>query len=726
MIGIMAKNTQTTPPWLADDPTTNDELDRKTFVGAIEAVLRRVQIQSLSSVLALVGPWGSGKSTILQMLSAKLGSQVDSGSGVPWVVAEFNPWTYSGAESLQAGFFAELRDAFPEDDKWKDARSSISRLGKVVTPIAALAGLIGVDGSSVVGALFDEATAFSASKAKKQIEAALVKLQTPVLVVLDDLDRLTSDELLQVFKLVRLVGRLPHVYYLLSYDEQTLIDLLDNTDLIGGQRKRRALDYLEKIVQVRLDLPPLRDYQVDEIVERSVLDLVALHSLSYTADDRSRFQRTFEDVLRDHFLTIRSIRRFFGQVDAFLPSIVGEMDFVDFMLLTWFRINEPGVYALVHAHKSEVLGLRGLSLRRLTAEDPDAARARWAEMLIRAGVAEYQVDEVFYLLGTLFPAVKRIDDAGKSRGTIAEAKPARVANPDYFDRYFAFGVPVEDLPDSIVAEGLRQLAAGQKQEAFALVDAAARANTARTIRKVAAYLAEQPINFERGVDWLRDIYTDVSTAEGPFWIAQDRIEALLSQMFVSSPESAERAAVALSNTDFGLKLVASTVQLLVAARYGSVAAVASENELGARLMPVVSTLICNRFESYKTTEPLELPDEVWYLVWPWSAFNYSEMRKFFDAQLSHGRWGILDTLARLVSTSLSYQGGPPSIAGFEYETVNAFVDVRQAIGALDTEIASSTADADDFRNTVASKTARREYVLATLQRLKAQFERAGG
>ncbi len=44
--------------------------------------------------------------------------------------------------------------------------------------------------------------------------------------ILDDLDRLTAEELMQVFKLVRLVGRLPYVYYLLGYDEQTLVDLI--------------------------------------------------------------------------------------------------------------------------------------------------------------------------------------------------------------------------------------------------------------------------------------------------------------------------------------------------------------------------------------------------------------------------------------------------------------------------------------------------------------------
>lgn len=63
--------------------------------------------------------------------------------------------------------------------------------------------------------------------------------------ILDDLDRLAPDELLLVFKLVRLIGRLPNVYYLLCYDEQTLLDTLSRSALVGGS-EGRAREYMEK------------------------------------------------------------------------------------------------------------------------------------------------------------------------------------------------------------------------------------------------------------------------------------------------------------------------------------------------------------------------------------------------------------------------------------------------------------------------------------------------
>jgi hypothetical protein len=118
--------------------------------------------------------------------------------------------------------------------------------------------VVGVDASGTVG-LVGALIAGDRSPEKLRAEAAdgLAGLEHPILVVLDDLDRLDPDELLFTFKLVRMLGRLPNVYYLIAYDEDTLLDILRRTDLVGDA-PGRAQQYLEKMVQVRLDVPPAR------------------------------------------------------------------------------------------------------------------------------------------------------------------------------------------------------------------------------------------------------------------------------------------------------------------------------------------------------------------------------------------------------------------------------------------------------------------------------------
>ncbi|WP_399136029.1 P-loop NTPase fold protein [Streptomyces sp. NBUA17] len=57
--------------------------------------------------------------------------------------------------------------------------------------------------------------------------------------ITDDLGRLAPEELLVVFKPVRLAGHLPNVYYPISTDEQTLQDVLQRTDPVGSKRPTR-------------------------------------------------------------------------------------------------------------------------------------------------------------------------------------------------------------------------------------------------------------------------------------------------------------------------------------------------------------------------------------------------------------------------------------------------------------------------------------------------------
>src|SRR5215208_3911810 len=51
-------------------------------------------------VISLMGPWGSGKTSVLNLVDAELGENVE--------VLRFNPWLFSGAQELVARFFAEL------------------------------------------------------------------------------------------------------------------------------------------------------------------------------------------------------------------------------------------------------------------------------------------------------------------------------------------------------------------------------------------------------------------------------------------------------------------------------------------------------------------------------------------------------------------------------------------------------------------------------------------
>ncbi|MFF4234127.1 P-loop NTPase fold protein [Streptomyces sp. NPDC001820] len=440
-----------------DEPFLNQEegpdlLGHEQYAQHAIKLLQRVRAQTETGVLALIGPWGSGKSTVLGKVIRQLPGEDSDES---WLVAELNPWLYSDLESLTAALFSEIRAALPKGERWSEARQKIGGFGQAISPLGKLTALIGLDSESLIEAASDRVSGdASASAAKRKAEEALRQAGSPVLVVMDDLDRLTPDELLLVFKLVRLVGHLPNVYYLISFDEQTLLDVLRRSDLVGDSEPR-AREFLEKIVQVRLDLPAFRERDADVLVDRSLTAVLNSHSLALTPAEQRRFSEAYFRNLQGRLRTPRAIKRFFGQVDATLGSLAGNVDLVDFLLVTFLRTSEPGAYRILGRHRAELTGTSFDPTARRD-EQPGQRADRWRTRLREAGVAEEHLQSVLGLMSMLFAPVRQA--LGDGGDTQAIGLRRGVGNIDYFDRYMVFGVPDDDLPETAFELGLQHLA----------------------------------------------------------------------------------------------------------------------------------------------------------------------------------------------------------------------------------------------------------------------------
>ena len=131
----------------------------------------------------------------------------------------------------------------------------------VVSGLSLIPGVgstLGTVGNMAVG-VADQAAARNAQRPMQQVFEDLTEtLGNWGSVYLSSWTTLTGSSLTScftLFKAIRLVASFPGVYYLLAYDEQTVIDILTDTP-IAGKDQGRAIAYLEKIVQVPLVLPP--------------------------------------------------------------------------------------------------------------------------------------------------------------------------------------------------------------------------------------------------------------------------------------------------------------------------------------------------------------------------------------------------------------------------------------------------------------------------------------
>ncbi len=103
---------------LADDPISDpsaDMLNRRSFAGQVVEVIRLLPARESSTVMALIGPWGSGKSSLLELVTQAL----ELRHSEEWKVVNFNPWEASSLDGLMVSFFEAISSAIPDELKKK-------------------------------------------------------------------------------------------------------------------------------------------------------------------------------------------------------------------------------------------------------------------------------------------------------------------------------------------------------------------------------------------------------------------------------------------------------------------------------------------------------------------------------------------------------------------------------------------------------------------------------
>ncbi|MGP5176810.1 KAP family P-loop NTPase fold protein [Psychrobacter aquimaris] len=262
----------------ADRPITTieeDLLGRSGFSTDLANAMASWQGKD-SLVVALHGNWGSGKSSIKNMALI----QLENISEDKPTVIEFSPWEWAAQEKITASFFEEISKSvgrIDESESGKKLAALLKKYGRylntgetVVTGLSSalpllfvLAALVGISGNIsdedwisntssavllVLGgwvaalkwgrSIIDnitgniEATTKEKEQSLRDIREDLTKLllsrKAPLIVVMDDLDRLTSAQLRMVFQLIKANLEFPNMVFLLLFQRDIVEDKMND------------------------------------------------------------------------------------------------------------------------------------------------------------------------------------------------------------------------------------------------------------------------------------------------------------------------------------------------------------------------------------------------------------------------------------------------------------------------------------------------------------------
>lgn len=316
-----------------------DLLERKGFVARLaDSLISPATGKATGVVVGVTGPWGSGKSSILNMLAEAVEEKYETAH-----VVRFDPWLVSGRNDLVSEFISELLTTFdPDDQRQKAIIGTLTKYGNILAPIAnfwnPLAGAATAGGLKAVGELFGREQ--SLSSLRKTLMQQLAKLDSPVVVLIDELDRVEDSEIRTVAQLVRSVADFPGISYVIAYDVNRVIQAL-GAGVAERERAERGRSYLEKIVQFAFPLPIMFTEELERLLVAELTALTKTVSLPPKFDQSERFKEAIALLFRHTLSTPRDIKRLTGTFHV-LASMVGrEVDWVDLLVFSSLMSKAP-------------------------------------------------------------------------------------------------------------------------------------------------------------------------------------------------------------------------------------------------------------------------------------------------------------------------------------------------------------------------------------------------
>lgn len=461
-----------------------DSLDRESFSNHLgDAICNWKDNGSL--VIALNGEWGVGKSSIINMAVNHINYEVSTEK--PTIVF-FNPWIYSDLKNLTSEFFMELskeleiQNQTTRDKKIAEKLKLYSDLLNVLPEKSIVKatyekfligiGIAGISLSSItdwlgipikilklilliggVGLIFitlakgslknlssyfetrSTIKAKTAFDLKQEITNELLERNKKLVIIIDDIDRLTKEEILEIFRLIKINADFPNTIYLLSFDKAVVEKSLDVSLGISGAR------YLEKIIQVTFDVPDAKinkiyKYFFDELT--NILSKLPNSVRNFFSSDSSYWGNIFNAGIKCFFKNLRHVKRFTNSLEFNISQMykgdVLEVNPVDFIAIEAIRVFVPKFYNFMRQNKE-------LFTSTLNSRYSQNNRQNQLKEAISNYTGDYE-KTIIELLKLLFPQLEGILERGYStygpEHIPVWTRALRVCSPTHFDSYFVY------------------------------------------------------------------------------------------------------------------------------------------------------------------------------------------------------------------------------------------------------------------------------------------------
>lgn len=344
----------------ADKPieiAEEDLLGRANFATQLgKAIIKYDSKENI--VVGMYGKWGTGKTSIINMALQEIENLSSSWEDdLKPIIIKFEPWNFTNNENLISQFFYLLREKINRKEnislkssigdaleQYSDALEFASVIPQIA-PLTAILKLSMVFAGKQIKKKYDKKTIDSA---KESLAKILKEQKKKIIVIIDDIDRLSNEQIRMIFQLVKQVACFPNTTYVLSMDKDVVCRALGDIQQCSGE------EYLEKIIQIPFNIPELNKEKVHNLLFHKLSEI--LESKPEVDFNKEHWSKVYQGCVAPYIDTIRDVNRVINSFQFKYDMIYSEVNFADLIGITTLEVLKPEILKWIIENKHRLCG----------------------------------------------------------------------------------------------------------------------------------------------------------------------------------------------------------------------------------------------------------------------------------------------------------------------------------------------------------------------------------
>ena len=417
----------------------DDELNRNNFAKKIAQSIIDYKFEE-SLTIGIMGSWGSGKSSLIKLTEDILKKE-------DLIIIHFNPWFFSNQENLYLQFFKSIitslnnqkindksifeRKIIPKRKIFKKSDKSIENYFNYLKYSS-----IELDFDNLFYPLnAEDLESFDSLQFhKKQCEKYFSSLSLKIIVIIDDIDRLTDKEISQIFILVKSLADFKNFIYILLFDKLIVSRAINPINSKDNK-------FIDKIIQIPISVPKISEIKMDELILKYIKTIYNDQLEKNYKRVSNNFDEIF-DYLKIFIKDFRDLKRYQNTLRFYLDNFLGELNIDDFFLILALHLFEHELFLKIKENKEYLVIRKSVFENNYSKITPRGFNSDFIKIIGEDNIKKYD-----QLLIFLFPALSPSSSLFSKENYLNWDKNHKICAENYFEKYFTLSLEDYEASD---------------------------------------------------------------------------------------------------------------------------------------------------------------------------------------------------------------------------------------------------------------------------------------